>query len=111
MRLGENSREWGDGMRYDTNGAEIIRAAAREARLLGHGFVGTAHLLLALTCGPQWPRLLLESMGVHRQLLQDLMVLSYGQGQGDLPLHQGFTTDARKILQGAGWEADRKSVV
>ena len=92
-------------MRYDTNGAEIIRAAAREARLLGHGFVGTSHLLLALTSGSQWPGLLLESMGVHRQLLQDLMVLSYGQGQGDLPLHQGFTTDARKILQGAGWEA------
>ena len=83
----------------------MIRGAAREARLLGHGFVGTAHLLLALIDDAGWGGQLLRSFGLERQLLEDLTVLSYGLGQEGLPLHQSFTPSARKILQGAGWEA------
>ena len=104
---GENFLEWGDGMRYEQAAAEVIRSAARNARSLGHCFVGSAHLLLALTQQPDWTGQLLQSFGVRETLLQDLTALSYGLGQEGLPLHQSFTAAARKILQGASWEARR----
>ena len=92
-------------MRYEQGAAEVIRSAAQHARTLGHGFVGTAHLLLALVERPDWTGQLLRSFGVEEQLLQDLTVLSYGLGQEGLPLHQSFTAAARKLLEGASWEA------
>jgi ATP-dependent Clp protease ATP-binding subunit ClpC len=84
---------------------DVIRSAARYARTLGHGFVGTAHLLLALTQQPDRTGQLLHSFGVRESVLRDLTVLSYGLGQEGLPLHQSFTTDTRKLLEGASWEA------
>ena len=92
-------------MRYAADGVGVIRGAAREARLLGHGFIGTAHLLLALISDGGWAGQLLRGFGLERQLLQDLTILNYGLGQEGLPLHQSFTASARKIFQGAGWEA------
>ena len=35
-------------MRYHTMTSELIRASGEKARLLGHSFVGSVHLLLAL---------------------------------------------------------------
>ncbi len=102
---GDNPLEWGDGMRYEHSGAQVIRRAGREAEVLGHGFVGTGHLLLALSSGTDWTARLLQSFGLRRQLLEDLLLVSYGSGQSGLPLHQGLTPSARKILEGAGWEA------
>ena len=92
-------------MRYEQGAAEVIRTAARYARTLGHSFVGTAHLLLALTQYPDRTGQLLHSFGVRESVLRDLTVLSYGLGQEGLPLHQGFTAVARKLLEGASWEA------
>ena len=92
-------------MRYEQSAADVIRLAAQLARGMGHGFVGTAHLLLALAGRPDWTGQLLHSFGVEERLLHDLTVLSYGLGQEGLPLHQSFTPTARKLLQGASWEA------
>ena len=92
-------------MRYEQGAAEVIRSAAQYSRTLGHGFVGTAHLLLALVRRPDWTGQLLHSFGVGEQLLRDLTVLTYGLGQEGLPLHQSFSPAARKSLQGASWEA------
>ena len=92
-------------MRYEQGAVDVIRSAARYARTLGHGFVGTAHLLLALTQQPDRTGQLLHSFGVRESVLRDLTVLSYGLGQEGLPLHQSFTADTRKLLEGASWEA------
>ena len=92
-------------MRYEQGAAESIRLAACLARSMGHGFVGTAHLLAALSQRPDWVGQLLQSFGVREPLALDLTVLAYGLGQGGLPLRQSFTASARKILEGAGWEA------
>ena len=102
---GDNPLEWGDEMRYEQTGAQVIRRAGQQAQAMGHGFVGTGHLLLALADGTDWTARLLQSFGLRQQLLKDLLRLSYGSGQGGLPLHQGLTPSARKILEGAGWEA------
>ena len=39
-------------MRYDVQTLELIRVAAQTARSMGHSYVGSAHLLLALTRQP-----------------------------------------------------------
>ena len=91
-------------MRYEQKASDLITAAARRARDLGHGFVGSAHLLLALSHSG-WEGQLLRSLGADPVLLRDLTVLSYGFGQAGLPLGQGFTPQVRQILQGAAWEA------
>ena len=92
-------------MRYAHNGAEVIRLAAQNARELGHSFVGTAHLLQALTSQPDRIGQLLQSFGLSERLLSDLTLLCYGRGQGGMPLQQTFTPAAGKLLQGAAWEA------
>ena len=92
-------------MRYEQSALDTIRAASRKSRALGHGFVGTAHLLLALAERGDWAGQLLRIFGVGETLLEDLTILAYGLGQGDLALYQGFTVSARKVLQGAAWEA------
>ena len=94
-------------MRYAPDATALITAAAASARSMGHAFVGTAHFLLALAAQPGWPGLLLRSMGAGEQLLHDLILLTYGQGQSGLPLQQGFTSQAKLLLRNAAWEAER----
>ena len=92
-------------MRYEQSALDTIRAASQKSRALGHSFVGTAHLLLALAERADWAGQLLRGFGVRETLLEDLTILAYGLGQRDLALYQGFTVSARRILQGAAWEA------
>ena len=92
-------------MRYEQEASGLITKAADCARKLGHGFVGTAHLLAALCNHNGWIGQLLRSLGAEPELLQDLTVLHYGFGQSGLLLGQGFTIQARQVLAGAAWEA------
>ena len=92
-------------MRYEQSAVDTIRAATRKSKALGHSFVGTAHLLVALVGRPDWAGELLRGFGVRQMLLEDLTILAYGLGHGDLALHQGFSYAAKKILEGAFWEA------
>ena len=98
-------------MRYEQDAADLIATAASTARGMGHSFVGTAHLLLACMIRPGRPGNLLRQLGVEEQLLWDLTELSYGRGRAGLPLRQGFTVQARCVLQRAAMDdsADRIS--
>ncbi len=93
-------------MRYAQDAADLIATAASTARAMGHSFVGTAHLLLALMIRPGWSGRLLRQLGAGEQLLWDLTETYYGRGQAGLPLHQGFTTQAMLALQTAAQEAN-----
>ena len=92
-------------MRYKTDAAAVIRDAAGQARAMGHSFVGSAHFLLAFSNAVRRSGRLMGLWGVRPQLLKDLTLAFYGQGQRNLSLRQSFSRDARAILQGAGWEA------
>jgi len=92
-------------MRYAETTVELILAAARHARGLGHGYVGSIHLLLALAEEPGQFGLLLRQNGVEQTLLHTLVRTLYGQGTQDLPLPQGLTPAAARILQDAAREA------
>ena len=91
-------------MRYDTASQELIRRAGERARNLGHSYVGSGHLLLALVEEQDRTGRLLRQFGMEPALVEDMMALLYGRG-APLPLPQGLTPNARKILRGAAAEA------
>ena len=96
-------------MRYHTQTQELIRQAARKARELGHSYVGSAHLLLALAEQPGATGQLLRCSGMDPLLTEEMTMLFFGTGTADLPLPQGLSHDARGILRCAMGEARRLS--
>ena len=93
-------------MRFDKEAGALILAAGNYARALGHSYVGTAHLLLALLSQSGWPGRLLEMAGVELHLIEQMTRVLYGAGKASMPLPQGFTPAAKKVLRQAAREAD-----
>ncbi|MBQ8580032.1 MAG: ATP-dependent Clp protease ATP-binding subunit [Oscillospiraceae bacterium] len=94
-------------MRYAPQTTDMILAAGTHARSLGHGYVGTQHLLLALATQPGWPAMLLTGAGAEPGLLFDLCAVLYGTGKSQLPLPQGLTPAAGAVLHASQEEARR----
>ena len=92
-------------MRYHTLTTDLIQQSGHQARALGHSYVGSAHLLLALAQHTGLAGQLLRGMGVDLSLTRRMTALLYGSGTPDLPLPQGLTRAARKILRQAAVEA------
>ena len=86
-------------MRYHPTTEALLQTAARKARDLGHSYVGSAHLLLALTLEAGDMGLVLRQLGVEPELTEALALLLYGAGTPDLPLPQGLTEEARALLR------------
>ena len=84
----------------------MIVAAAARARGLGHSFVGSVHLLMALCTAGDGAGMLLRSASVTEQFVHDAAAVLCGVGTASLPLPQGFTREAREILRTAGGEAE-----
>ena len=95
----------GEGMRYHETALALIQGAAGEARGLGHGFVGTVHLLLAFSRGPGMAGHLVRGFGVEEPLLRRLVEVLHGVGTRDLPLPQGMTPKLRRVLRESAREA------
>ncbi len=92
-------------MRYTRASTQLLTDAAGAARAMGHAFVGSGHLLMALCAGPGWPGRLLQSFGMTRSLAQDLTAVKFGLGMRGSPLHQGLSSGVEKILQAASRDA------
>ena len=92
-------------MRYSGQTQQLLLQAAHIARDLGHGYVGSAHLLLAMSRQTDMTGNLLRQMGVNPSLTEQIAAVLYGVGTPGLPLPQGFSSQMRKILQDAGREA------
>ena len=93
-------------MRYSQEAADVIVGAAARARGLGHSFVGSVHLLMALCAGRDEAGMLLRSVSVTEKFVHDAAAVLCGVGTSGLPLPQGFTPEAREILRLAGGEAE-----
>ncbi len=93
-------------MRYSQEAADVIVSAAARARGLGHSFVGSVHLLMALCAAPGEAGMLLRGVGVTEGFVHDAAAVLCGMGSARLPLPQGFTREARAILRTAGGEAE-----
>ena len=92
-------------MRYSVQTQNILLSASKIARDLGHGYVGSAHLLLAMVQAPGTAGQLLRQAGVETELTGQMVKILYGVGTSGLPLPQGFTGQMGRILQDAGQEA------
>ena len=99
------SGEGGDEVRLDPESAELLRNAVRKARKVGHSYVGSVHLLLAMEDGQGMVSQLLWMAGTNPELTEDVVRLFYGGGTPGLPLPQGFTPGAQEILGQAFREA------
>ncbi len=92
-------------MRYSAQTQSVLLSAAQIARKLGHGYVGSAHLLMALVARGDSVGRFLRDSGVDPELTRQVAVVLYGSGTPGLPLPQGFSEQMRRILQQAGYEA------
>ena len=92
-------------MRYHPRTAELLRRSAQTARSYGHSYVGSAHFLVALAGMPGGTGQLLRGLGVEPEVAGDMARLFYGLGTPDLPLPQGLTPSAKRILRSAAREA------
>lgn len=91
-------------MRYEEEGRKLVREAGNRAREMGHSYVGSGHLLMALAAQPGDVGTLLRQAGAEPQMLEELATVLWGRGSS-LPLAQGLTGTARSILRGAAREA------
>ena len=96
-------------MRYHSLTTEMIQLAGRKARQHGHSYVGSAHLLLAMTTQSGEAGQLLRSAGIKPELTESMTQLLYGVGVSGLPLPQGLSREARAILSEAAGEARRQN--
>jgi len=94
-------------MRYQSDTRELIQSAAHSARTLGHSYVGTMHLLLAMAATTQPPGQLLRCAGFDAQLGWMMSTALYGVGSPGLPLPQSFSSQAKRALRTAAEEAKR----
>ena len=94
-------------MQYTQEAVALIHAAAEQARLLGHSYVGSQHLLVAMAQLSAWPGQMLQLCGFTDRLAQDALCALYGLGTPALPLPQGWSETARLVLYDAGREAKR----
>ena len=92
-------------MRYERNARQVIQGAAEEAKALGHSYVGSAHLLLSLAESQSIAARLLRFSGFDVDVARGMAELLFGRGTKGLPLPQGFSRQARWILQNAAKEA------
>ena len=92
-------------MRFATETTQLLLDAAQKSRDMGHSYVGSQHLLLAMADHGGWTSQLLQCAGADRRMLERLTVLFYGTGDPGMPLPQGFSGTAKGILRAAGAEA------
>ena len=106
MLPGKMSKKWGVIMRYNGDAQKVILSAAHIARNFGHGYVGSAHLLLAMARCPDSTGNLLRWAGVEPDKTEQMTALLYGTGTSGLPLPQGYSGQLQRILREAGREAN-----
>lgn len=95
-------------MRYDTLTEDLILRSAQMARSLGHSYVSSAHLLLAMTRESAGAGTVLRQAGVNPDFCEAMAGLLYGVGTPELPLPQGLSPEARNLLHSAAWEAKQQ---
>ncbi len=94
-------------MQLEPEARTLLLCAAQQARSRGHSYVGSEHLLLAMLERQGRPAKILTASGLDGMLVEKMAAVLYGKGTASLPLPQGFTKSAKRILRDAAREARR----
>ena len=86
--------------RFTDGARRVVVLAQEEARLLKHNYIGTEHLLLALTQdGDSLAGQALESLGISPEGVRSQVEQLIGQGSKAVSGHVPFTPRAKKVLE------------
>jgi len=86
--------------RFTDRARRVIVLAQQESRLLGHGYIGTEHLLLGLLAdGGGTAAQALESLGVTLDAAREQVREMVGEGQRQQQGHIPFTPRAKRVLE------------
>jgi len=92
-------------MHYTEEARALLLMAAQLARELGHSYVGSIHLLLAMGRANGIAGQLLRGAGLDASLSEQMAMVLCGTGTPGLPLPQGFSDEAKLVLLHARNEA------
>jgi ATP-dependent Clp protease ATP-binding subunit ClpC len=87
--------------RFNKDARSVVVRSQQEAAELGHGFIGTEHLLLGILGGPHDPAArVLVTLGVDQANVREGIVQAVGRGDA-APADERlpFTTRAKKVLE------------
>jgi ATP-dependent Clp protease ATP-binding subunit ClpA len=86
--------------RFSDRARRVVVFAQEEARLLGHNYIGTEHLLLGLVHDDEGVACqALESLGISLSAIRAQVEEIIGQGQAAPTGHMPFTPRAKKVLE------------
>ncbi len=89
-------------LNFTKDAREALRLAQLTARELGHGYVGSEHLLLGLVRRRCGAARLLKGCGVSEEALRSVLVGCVGEGAPGNDPAQGLTLHARGAVEEAG---------
>ena len=96
--------------RFTPRARSVLQLSHQAAEELGHGYVGTEHLLLGLLREEAGvASRLLREQGLSYDKARDLLIRAMGQGTPGASPTQGFTPQARRSIEYAAGEALRLS--
>jgi len=94
--------------KFTDRARRVVVLAQEEAQLLGHNYIGSEHLLLALIHDPESAAGdALASVGVSLEAVRRRVVDVVGDGGGSVTGHVPFTSRAKHVLESAVNEATR----
>ena len=87
--------------KFNSEARETVIRAQQEARDLGHNYIGTEHLLLALLAGRSEgvARQTLSALEIRHDRIRDDILAIVGPGEGAKPGHIPFTPRSKKVLE------------
>ena len=96
--------------RFTPNAEEVLRLAQESAQELGHGYVGSEHLLLGLLRREEGLAYrVLTEYGLTDEMVTGIVQRSMGRGSGGLAPAQGLTPRAKSVVELAVAESRRMS--
>ena len=96
--------------RFTPNAEEVLRLAQEAAQELGHGYVGSEHLLLGLLRREEGVAYrVLTEYGLTDEMVTGIVQRSMGRGNGGLAPAQGLTPRAKSVVELAVAESRRMS--
>jgi ATP-dependent Clp protease ATP-binding subunit ClpC len=97
--------------RFTKSALQVLEDAKRVAQEMGHNYVGTEHLLIALTRNPGVAAEVLRANGVEQDKIIDLVDEEISAGMSVLvSSREDFTPRAHKIIERSQAEAERMGV-